>query len=125
MDADGESGGESAGESGGGCLLAAFGAIVAFAVWTSSQRTRLRLGGRFEGHWANPSAFLEIPLVVLAGALVPMVVWLGALRLLRGRQRQRMPRTAASLLAAALATGAIALLAGGLYAWWNPSALDL
>jgi len=61
----------------GGCLLSAAGATTATLVWASSGRTRRHMGGCFDGEGTDYTAVLtELPLVALAGALVPALVCL-------------------------------------------------
>ena len=60
-----------------GCLLSAAGATAATLVWAATPRTRRHLGGGFEGEGTDYSAVLtELPLVALAGALVPALACL-------------------------------------------------
>ncbi|MFF2134985.1 hypothetical protein [Streptomyces sp. NPDC058193] len=101
----------------GGCAAAALGAVTALYVWGSSHRTGVHLGMGFEGHGRDLSVlWTELPLVLLAGALVPPVSWLLTLRLLRGRARQR----SRVLVAAVCTAGVLALSTWGLHTWSNP-----
>lgn len=71
----------------GGCALSAVGAIVAPALWLSMPRTRRHLGGSFENEGMDPTVLLtELPLVVVAGAFLPLLAltllvrWVGRRR---------------------------------------------
>ncbi|MFF5897996.1 hypothetical protein ACFY8O_18955 [Streptomyces argenteolus] len=101
----------------GGCATALLGAGTALFVWGSSRRTGLHLGTGLEGHGRDLSVlWTELPLVLLAGALVPPLTWLLTLRLLRGRAPLR-----GRVLAAALCTaGVFAVATWGLHSWANP-----
>ncbi|WP_406463242.1 hypothetical protein OHB07_17820 [Streptomyces sp. NBC_00111] len=101
----------------GGCAAAALGAVTALYVWGSSHRTGVHLGTGFEGQGRDLSVlWTELPLVLLAGTLVPPVSWLLTLRLLGGRARPRCR----VLVAAVCTAGVLALSAWGLHAWSNP-----
>ncbi|MEU1216509.1 hypothetical protein ACFYSH_26450 [Streptomyces sp. NPDC005791] len=101
----------------GGCATAAIGAAVAVYVWASSRRTGLNMGMGFEGHSRDLSVlWTELPLVLLAGALIPPLAWLLPLRLLRGRGTLR----ARVLVAAVCTAGFVALSAWALHTWANP-----
>ncbi|WP_030621726.1 hypothetical protein [Streptomyces fulvoviolaceus] len=68
----------------GGCLVSAVGALTALLVWASSDRTRRHMGGGFEGEGTDYGAVLtELPLVALAGALVPAFACVLLVRLMR------------------------------------------
>lgn len=72
----------------GGCLVSAVGAVTALLVWASSDRTRRHMGGGFEGEGTDYGAVLtELPLVALAGALLPALACLLLAYLLGRRQR--------------------------------------
>ncbi len=77
----------------GGCLVSAVGAVGAVWVWAASDRTQRHLGNEFENNGQDFGAFfLELPLVVVGGAVVPGLVYaLGAWLLTRGR-RSGSPR---------------------------------
>ncbi|MET9747861.1 hypothetical protein [Streptomyces ardesiacus] len=74
--------------TGGGCAVSLIGAVGAVVVWWQTSRTQRHLGNEFENNGQDFGAVLtELPLVFLAGAVVPAVVWgLGALLL--GRRRR-------------------------------------
>ncbi|MEU0302459.1 hypothetical protein ABZ252_23775 [Streptomyces sp. NPDC006175] len=101
----------------GGCATAALGAATALYVWGSSRRTGLHMGTGLEGHGRDFSVlWTELPLVLLAGALVPPLTWLLTLRLLRGRGPLRIQ----ALVAALCTAGVLAVSTWGLHAWANP-----
>ncbi|MFD6277727.1 hypothetical protein ACFWFI_19465 [Streptomyces sp. NPDC060209] len=101
----------------GGCATAALGAVTALYVWGSSRRTGLHMGAGFEGHGRDLSVlWTELPLVLLAGALMPTVTWLLTLRLL-GR---RGPLRSRALVAAVCTAGVLAAATWGLHTWANP-----
>ncbi|MFJ8863551.1 hypothetical protein ACIRD8_34690 [Streptomyces sp. NPDC102451] len=101
----------------GGCATAALGAATALFVWGSSRRTGIHMGGGFEGEGADISVlWTEMPLVLLAGALIPPVTWLLTLRLLRGRG----PLRARVLVAAACTAGVLVASTWALHTWSNP-----
>ncbi|WP_181011335.1 hypothetical protein [Streptomyces sp. SM10] len=105
----------------GGCATAVLGAVTALSVWGSSRRTRVHMGGGFEGQGGDLSVlWTELPLVVLAGALVPPAAWLLTLRLLRGHRALRFRVLAAAVGAA----GVLALSAWALHGWANPQGPD-
>ncbi|MFD5873927.1 hypothetical protein [Streptomyces sp. NPDC060322] len=101
----------------GGCAAAAFGAVTALYVWGSSHRTGVHLGMGFEGHERDLSVlWTELPLVLLAGALIPPFTWLLTLRLLPGRRSLR----SRALVAGACTAGVLALSTWGFHTWVNP-----
>ncbi|MFS0694730.1 hypothetical protein [Streptomyces nitrosporeus] len=101
----------------GGCAAAALGAATALFVWGSSWRTGIHMGTGLEGHGRDLSVlWTELPLVLLAGALVPPVTWLLTLRLLRGRGAAR----SRVLVAAVCTAGVLAVSAWALHTWANP-----
>ncbi|MFJ8882519.1 hypothetical protein ACIRJR_03800 [Streptomyces sp. NPDC102402] len=105
----------------GGCATAALGAVTALYVWGSSRRTGVHMGRGFEGEGQDLSVlWTELPLVLLAGALVPPAAWLLALRLLRGRGAPRFR----VLTAAVCAAGVLALSVWALHGWANPQDPD-
>ena len=59
----------------GGCALAAAGATAAPLLWLSMPRTERHLGGGFENEGMNLTVlFTELPLVILAGAFLPVLI---------------------------------------------------
>jgi hypothetical protein len=95
-------------EGGAGCLLAGLGATAAPLVW--APRAAVSIDGGFEGHARDLSVlFIDLPLIVLGGALVPLFAWALATRWVH------RPWVAAL---AALAT--LALAVWGLTEWWTP-----
>ncbi|CAK7284121.1 membrane hypothetical protein [Streptomyces misionensis JCM 4497] len=95
-------------EGGAGCLLAGLGATAAPLVW--APRAAVSIDGGFEGHARDLSVlFIDLPLIVLGGALVPLFTWALAARWVH------RPWAAALV---ALATLALALW--GLTEWWTP-----
>ncbi|MGW4234025.1 hypothetical protein ACWEF9_32990 [Streptomyces sp. NPDC004980] len=102
----------------GGCGLALAGTLTALFVWSTSRRTDRHMGGAFEGAGQDFSVlWTELPLVLLAGALLPSAVWLLTLRLLNGRG----PAGTRVLVAAVCAAGVLVLSAWGLHSWANPA----
>ncbi|MFE9706064.1 hypothetical protein [Streptomyces sp. NPDC005930] len=77
--------------TGGGCAVSLVGAVGAVVVWWRTSRTQRHLGNGFENNGQDFGAVLtELPLVFLAGAVVPAVLWgLGAWLL----GRRRRPRS--------------------------------
>ncbi|CAM5228706.1 putative protein OS=Streptomyces tendae OX=1932 GN=GUR47_19830 PE=4 SV=1 [Streptomyces tendae] len=77
--------------TGGGCAVSLAGAVGAVVVWGQTSRTQRHLGNGFENNGQDFGAVLtELPLVFLAGAVVPAVLWgLGAWLL----GRRRRPRS--------------------------------
>ncbi|MFJ6853667.1 hypothetical protein ACIQM3_24585 [Streptomyces sp. NPDC091271] len=101
----------------GGCATAALGAATALYVWGSSLRTGLHMGAGFEGHGRDLSVlWTELPLVLLAGALIPPLTWLLTLRLLRGPRSLR----SRALVAGTCTAGVLALSTWGLPPCTNP-----
>ncbi|SEQ69366.1 hypothetical protein SAMN04487983_1007106 [Streptomyces sp. yr375] len=69
----------------GGCVLSVAGALAATALWLTSPRTRIHLGHGFEDEGLDLSVLVtELPLVFLAGALLPVLVYAPLARLLTG-----------------------------------------
>ncbi|MFF7948803.1 hypothetical protein [Streptomyces griseorubiginosus] len=59
----------------GGCALSAAGATTAPLLWLSMPRTERHLGGGFENEGMNLTVLLtELPLVILAGAFLPVLI---------------------------------------------------
>ncbi|TXS57792.1 hypothetical protein EAO77_08260 [Streptomyces sp. t39] len=94
-----------------GCLglaVAALGACVAVLSW--APLARVSIDGGFEQQHRDLSVlWIDLPLVALGGALVPLAAWLIVVRTV-GR--------AVPALVAAAAAGALAVW--GLTSWWEP-----
>ncbi|MFC9328502.1 hypothetical protein [Kitasatospora sp. NPDC057015] len=91
-----------------GHLLAGLGAATAALVWAPRAAPSLR--GGFEGEGRDLSVlFVDLPLIVLGGVLLPLLTWTLTLRL------SRRPWIAALAALAVLGLGA-----WGLSEWWNP-----
>lgn len=72
----------------GGCLVSAVGAVGAVVLWGQSARTQRHLGNEFENNGQDFVAVLtELPLVAVAGAVAPALVWALGAWLLRRRRR--------------------------------------
>lgn len=92
----------------GGCLLALLGAAAAPVAW--APRAAVSVDGGFEGHARDLSVlYVDLPLVVLGGALLPLGVWVLGLRWVR------RPWVVALAAVAALGLGV-----WGLTEWWSP-----
>ncbi|MFF0725072.1 hypothetical protein [Streptomyces sp. NPDC004134] len=92
----------------GGCALALFGAAVAPLAW--APRAAVNVHGGFEDHARDLSVlYVDLPLVVLGGALLPLGVWALGLRW-AGRP----------WVAAVAAVVALGLGVWGLTEWWSP-----
>ncbi|MER7779567.1 hypothetical protein ABTZ21_31905 [Streptomyces sp. NPDC096191] len=79
----------------GGCAVSAAGALGALWLWGASDRTQRHLGREFENNGQDfGAALVELPLVVVVGAVLPGLVWgLGAWLLTRrgqGRERSQV-----------------------------------
>ncbi|MFD7834625.1 hypothetical protein [Streptomyces sp. NPDC059761] len=95
------------GERRAGYFLAGLGAATGLAVW--APRAAFSIDGGFEGHARDLSVvFVDLPLILLGGALVPLFAWALAVR--------RVPPWAAAVAALA----ALALGGWGLTEWWTP-----
>ncbi|MET8137333.1 MULTISPECIES: hypothetical protein [unclassified Streptomyces] len=93
---------------GAGRLLAGLGAVTAVLVW--APRAAFSIDGGFEGHARNLRVvYLDLPLIVLGGALVPLLAW--------SLTKRWTGRPWVSVLAA-LAT--LVLGIWGLMEWWTP-----
>ncbi|WP_425246983.1 hypothetical protein [Streptomyces sp. NEAU-NA10] len=91
-----------------GCLLAGFGAATAALAW--APRAAISIDGGFEGHARDLSVLVvDLPLVLLGGALVPLLTWALTIRWV-GRL----------WLAVLAAVTALALGVWGLLEWWTP-----
>ncbi|MET7617915.1 hypothetical protein [Streptomyces sp. NPDC005408] len=91
-----------------GCFLAGLGATTAALVW--APRAAFSIDGGFEGHARDLSVlFVDLPLIVLGGVLVPLFAWALTMRWLH------RPWVAALASVATLALGV-----WGLTEWWTP-----
>ncbi|WP_179120079.1 hypothetical protein [Streptomyces tsukubensis] len=91
-----------------GCLLAGLGATTAALVWAPLAAPSI--DGGFEDEARDLSVlYVDLPLVALGGALVPLLAWTLTTR------RVHRPWAAALVAAAALALGV-----WGLVEWWTP-----
>ncbi|MPY65045.1 hypothetical protein [Streptomyces spongiae] len=96
------------GTGGAGCLLAGLGAATAALAW--APRAAISVDGGFEGHARDLSVlFVDLPLVLLGGALVPLLAWALTTRWV-GRP----------WVAVVAAVAALALGVWGLLEWWTP-----
>ncbi|MFE2047714.1 hypothetical protein ACFXAS_04335 [Streptomyces sp. NPDC059459] len=93
-----------------GCLVAgAVGASTAVLAW--APLARISVTGGFENRHRDLGVlYLDLPLVAVGGALVPVAAWAVGLRVLGGR----------AWAAALLAVAALVLGTWGLTAWWTP-----
>lgn len=91
-----------------GCLLAGLGAAAAPLVW--APRAAVSIDGGFEGHARDLSVlFIDLPLIVLGGALVPLLAWALATRWVHR-----------PWVATLVALATLALAVWGLTEWWTP-----
>ncbi|MFJ4776546.1 hypothetical protein [Streptomyces sp. NPDC088762] len=91
-----------------GRCLAALGATIGVLIW--APRAAFSIDGGFEGHARDLSVvFVDLPLILLGGALLPLFAWT--------LTAKRVPRPWVALLAALLA---LALGVWGLTEWWTP-----
>lgn len=91
-----------------GCLLAGLGAAVAPLAW--APKAFISVEGGLEGHARDLSVlYVDLPLIVLGGGLVPAVAW--------ALTRRWTHRRWAPVL---VAVAALALGIGGLLEWWTP-----
>ncbi|MFF2522743.1 hypothetical protein [Streptomyces liangshanensis] len=105
---DGTRGALSNATGGAGCLLAGLGAAAAPSVW--APRAAFSIDGGFEGHARDLSViYIDLPLIALGGALLPLLAWALTVR--------RTGRPWLSLLAG---VAALALGMWGLLEWWTP-----
>ncbi|MET9377060.1 hypothetical protein ABZX98_23445 [Streptomyces sp. NPDC002992] len=89
-------------------LLTGLGTATGLVVW--APRAAFSIDGGFEAHARDLSViFVDLPLILLGGALIPLVAWSTAMRQVR--------RPWAAALAA---LAAIALGTWGLTEWWTP-----
>ncbi|MER7311635.1 MULTISPECIES: hypothetical protein [Streptomyces] len=91
-----------------GCLLALAGAATATLAWAPLARVSVT-GGFEQSHRDLSVLYVDLPLIALGGALLPLLVWTAALRVL-GRPWQAFAAAAVSL----------ALGVWGLTLWWEP-----
>ncbi|MFG2603182.1 hypothetical protein ACGFT2_06495 [Streptomyces sp. NPDC048514] len=88
--------------------LEGLGAVTAALVW--APRAAFSIDGGFEAHARDLSViFVDLPLVVLGGALVPLLAWALTTRW-----------TGRPWVAALAAVTAFALGIWGLLEWWTP-----
>ncbi|MGC0339077.1 hypothetical protein [Streptomyces sp. SLBN-8D4] len=67
-----------------GCALSAAGATAAPLLWLSISRTQRHLGAGFENEGMDYSVLLtELPLVILAGAFLPVLTLILLIRVFR------------------------------------------
>ncbi|MFD5804873.1 hypothetical protein [Streptomyces sp. NPDC127020] len=74
-------------------MVSAVGVVGAVWLWAASDRTQRHLGLKFENNGQDfGAALVELPLVVVVGAVLPGLVWgLGAWLLTRrGRERSQV-----------------------------------
>ncbi|MEV6792391.1 hypothetical protein AB0M87_10400 [Streptomyces sp. NPDC051320] len=91
-----------------GCLLAGLGATTAPLVW--APRAASSINGGFENHARDLSVlYIDLPLIVLGGALVPSLAWALATGWLHR-----------PWAAALVALTALVLAVWGLTEWWAP-----
>ncbi|MFD3695361.1 hypothetical protein ACFWUZ_04280 [Streptomyces sp. NPDC058646] len=91
-----------------GQILAGLGATVAVMVWL--PRAAFSIDGGFESHARDLSVvYVDLPLIVLGGVLLPLSVWTATTRWVH---RPWIPVLAA--------VAALALGVWGLTEWWNP-----
>ncbi|WP_327233301.1 hypothetical protein OG349_04305 [Streptomyces sp. NBC_01317] len=93
---------------GAGCLLAGLGAAIAPFVW--APRAAFSIDGGFEGHARDLSViYVDLPLITLGGALLPLLAWALTSRW-----------TGRPWIAVLTAVAALALGMWGLLEWWTP-----
>lgn len=91
-----------------GCLIAGLGATIGALVW--APRAAFSIDGGFEGHARDLSVlFVDLPLIVLGGALLPLLTWALTTRW-----------TGRPWVAVLAAAAAFALGIWGLLEWWTP-----
>ncbi|AWK10337.1 hypothetical protein [Streptomyces spongiicola] len=91
-----------------GCLLAAGGAATALLAWAPLATISID-GGIGQRHRDLSVLYVDLPLVALGGALLPLAVWAAGLRWLHR-----------PWLAAVAAVAGLALGVWGLTSWWTP-----
>ncbi|MFD9303157.1 hypothetical protein ACFWCB_10865 [Streptomyces sp. NPDC060048] len=88
-------------------FFAGLGALTGLVVWV--PRAAFSIDGGFEAHARDLSVvFVDLPLILLGGVLVPLISWALAVR--------RVPPWAGAVVAFA----ALALGVWGLSEWWTP-----
>lgn len=93
---------------GAGRLLGGLGAVTGALVW--APRAAFSIDGGFEAHARDLSViFVDLPLIVLGGTLVPLLTWSLTARW-----------TGRPWLATLAAAAALALGIWGLLEWWTP-----
>ncbi|MEU4732709.1 hypothetical protein [Streptomyces sp. NPDC023588] len=91
-----------------GRVIAGLGATAGVLVWV--PRAAFSIDGGFEGHARDLSViYVDLPLILLGGILIPLSAWTLT------RRWARRPWVAALVALAALALGL-----GGLIEWWTP-----
>ncbi|WP_031090104.1 hypothetical protein [Streptomyces sp. NRRL WC-3549] len=94
--------------SSAGCLLAVAGAAAATLAWAPLARVSVT-GGFEQTHRDLSVLYVDLPLIALGGALLPLLVWMAVLR---GRARPWVALVAA--------VAALTLGIWGLTSWWEP-----
>lgn len=90
-----------------GYFFGGLGAVTGLVIWV--PRAAFSIDGGFEAHARDLSVvFVDLPLILLGGVLLPFISWALAIR--------RVPPWAA----AAVALAALALGGWGLTEWWTP-----
>ncbi|MGW2842615.1 hypothetical protein ACWCWD_33105 [Streptomyces sp. NPDC001493] len=91
-----------------GCLLAGLGAVAAPLMW--APKAAINVDGGLEGHARDLSVlYLDLPLIVLGGALLPVLAW--------ALTRRWTYRPWVPVL---VGVAAFALGSWGLLKWWEP-----
>ncbi|MFB6892034.1 hypothetical protein ACFCX4_22305 [Kitasatospora sp. NPDC056327] len=95
-------------EGAGACILAGLGALAGLLVW--APRAALSIDGGFEDHARDPSVlFLDLPLILLGGTVLPLFTWTLAAR-----------STGRPWIALLTTLAALALGVWGLAEWYAP-----
>ncbi|MFE7527375.1 hypothetical protein ACFU7Y_16880 [Kitasatospora sp. NPDC057542] len=91
-----------------GCLLAGLGAMAGLLVW--APRAAFSIDGGFEGHARDLSVlFVDLPLILLGGTMVPLFTWTLITR-----------RTGRPWITVLTTLTALALGVWGLIEWYTP-----